>query len=77
MFNFAEATRLALEAGAAVQEPDAASAVKRALALLHDSRERRHMSEAGRKLCQRHRGATERHLALIAAAISAPTAARG
>lgn len=78
MFNFAEATRLALEAGAAVQEPDAASAVKRALALLHDGRERRHMSEAGRKLCQVHRGATERHLALIATATSAaPTATRG
>ena len=77
MFNFAEATRLALEAGAALQEPDAASAVKRALALLHDGRERRHMSEAGRKLCQRHRGATERHLGLIAAAMGAPTATRG
>jgi len=77
MFNFAEATRLALEAGAAVQEPDAASAVKRALALLHDVRERRHMSEAGRKLCQRHRGATERHLALITAAMGAATATRG
>ena len=77
MFNFAEATRLALEAGAAVQEPDAASAVKRALALLHDVRERRHMSEAGRKLCQRHRGATERHVALITAAMGAATATRG
>jgi 3-deoxy-D-manno-octulosonic-acid transferase len=65
MFNFAEATRLALEAGAAVQADDAASAVKRALALLRDARDRRRMSEAGRKLCQQHRGATERHLALI------------
>ena len=65
MFNFAEATRLALEAGAAVQADDAASAVRRALALLRDARDRRRMSEAGRKLCQQHRGATERHLALI------------
>ena len=79
MFNFAEATRLALEAGAAVQAADAAAAVKQALALVHDARARRHMSEAGRKLCQKHRGATERHLALIAAATAAaPTApARG
>ena len=65
MFNFAEATRLALDARAAIQAADAASAVKRALELLHDGRQRRHMSEAGRKLCQAHRGATERHLALI------------
>ena len=65
MFNFAEATRLAIEARAAIQAESAAAAVKVALALLHDPRERRHMSEAGRKLCQQHRGATERHLALI------------
>ncbi|OAI51518.1 hypothetical protein AYO46_01645 [Betaproteobacteria bacterium SCGC AG-212-J23] len=75
MFNFAEATRLALEAGAAVQATDAASAMRCAAALLHDARERRHMSEAGRKLCQAHRGATERHLALIARIATAP--ARG
>jgi 3-deoxy-D-manno-octulosonic-acid transferase len=66
MFNFAEATRLALEAGAAIQATDAASAVQRSLDLLHDAYARRHMSDAGRKLCQKHRGATERHLALIA-----------
>jgi 3-deoxy-D-manno-octulosonic-acid transferase len=75
MFNFAEATRLALEAGAAVQAGDAASAVRRSLALLHDARARRHMSEAGRKLCQKHRGATERHLALVGEILTAP--ARG
>jgi len=77
MFNFAEATRLALEAGAAIQAADTASAVKRALELLRDGRERRRMGDAGRKLCQAHRGATERHLALIAE-VMAPTApARG
>jgi len=78
MFNFAEATRLALEAGAAVQAGDAASAMKRAAGLLRDARERRHMSEAGRKLCQAHRGATERHLALIGAVMNGATVpARG
>jgi 3-deoxy-D-manno-octulosonic-acid transferase len=78
MFNFAEATRLALEAGAAVQAGDAASAMKRAGGLLRDARERRHMSEAGRKLCQAHRGATERHLALIGAVMNGATVpARG
>jgi len=74
MFNFAEATRLALEARAAIQAPDAAAAMKRALALLHDGRGRRHMSEAGRKLCHAHRGATERHLTLIASVTAAATA---
>jgi len=66
MFNFAEATRLALEAGAAIQAADAPSAVQRALELIHDDRQRRRMADAGRKLCLAHRGATERHLALIA-----------
>ncbi|MEA3194073.1 MAG: 3-deoxy-D-manno-octulosonic-acid transferase [Betaproteobacteria bacterium] len=77
MFNFVEATRLALEARAAIQAADAASAVKRALELLHDARERRHMSEAGRKLCQAHRGATGRHLALLAEVLAATAPARG
>ncbi len=63
MFNFAEATRLALEAGAALQAPDAASAVRQALELLGDERRRAAMASAGRELCLAHRGATERHLA--------------
>ncbi len=74
MFNFAEATRLALEAGAAIQAADARSAVQRALELVRDDRQRRRMADAGRKLCLAHRGATERHLALIAQ-VTAP--ARG
>lgn len=63
MFNFAEATRLALQAGAAVQAPDALAAVREARALLADPARRRAMGEAGRRLCTAHRGATERHLA--------------
>jgi 3-deoxy-D-manno-octulosonic-acid transferase len=74
MFNFAEATRLALEAGAALQAEDAASAVKRALELVRDGRRRRHMGDAGRKLCQSHRGATERHLALLGEVLAASAA---
>jgi 3-deoxy-D-manno-octulosonic-acid transferase len=58
MFNFAEATELALAAGAAIQ---AASPVA---ALLQDDTRRRTMSEAGRKFCERHRGAAERQLAV-------------
>ena len=63
MYNFAEATRLALEAGAAQQARDAADAMQRAGALLGDEAARRRMSEAGKKLCAAHRGATARHLA--------------
>jgi len=62
MFNFAEATRLAVKAGVVIQAPDAASAVHQALELLRDEEKRRRMSETGRKLCDQHRGATERHL---------------
>jgi 3-deoxy-D-manno-octulosonic-acid transferase len=61
MFNFAEATALAL------QVPDAAAAMRAASALLADAAQRRRMSEAGKKLCEAHRGATERHLEVISA----------
>lgn len=64
MFNFAEATRLALEAGAAIQVPDAGAAMSEALLLLSDSKKRAAMGEAGIKLCADHRGATQRHLQL-------------
>ena len=64
MFNFAEATRLALAAGAAVQAADAQSAMQAAFALLGDEERRRKMSAAGRKLCEAHRGATAHHLAI-------------
>jgi 3-deoxy-D-manno-octulosonic-acid transferase len=64
MFNFAEATRLALEAGAAIQVRNAAHAIRQALTLLHDPKRRDAMSEAGKRLCAAHRGATARHLAV-------------
>ncbi|HEX6317495.1 MAG TPA: 3-deoxy-D-manno-octulosonic acid transferase [Burkholderiales bacterium] len=64
VFNFAEATRLALAAGAAIQAGDAAGAVRQALELLADVSRRAQMAQAGRQLCASHRGATERHLAV-------------
>jgi len=64
MFNFAEATRIAVKAGVALQAPEAASAVRLSLELLLEPEKRRKMSEAGRQLCDLHRGATERHLAI-------------
>ena len=63
MYNFAEATELALQAGAAMQVPDAAAAISAALELLVNDAKRQRMSEAGRELCNAHRGATARHLA--------------
>jgi 3-deoxy-D-manno-octulosonic-acid transferase len=62
MYNFAEATRLAVAAGAAIQAADAQSAIRTALELIADPAQRQAMSQAGRKLCEMHRGATERHL---------------
>ena len=63
MYNFAEATELALEAGAAIQVADAAGAMSTAVHLLANVAERQRMGQAGRELCNAHRGATARHLA--------------
>ena len=63
MYNFAEATELALQAGAALQVADAASAMGAASELLANEEKRRRMGEAGKALCSAHRGATARHLA--------------
>jgi 3-deoxy-D-manno-octulosonic-acid transferase len=62
MFNFAEATRLAIVAGAALQVNDAEAAITQAAELLQKEEMRRAMGEAGRKFCESHRGATQRHL---------------
>jgi 3-deoxy-D-manno-octulosonic-acid transferase len=75
MFNFAEATRLALEAGAAVQATDAPEAMREALRLLFDPEERKKMGAAGKALCEAHRGATLKHLALCQVLLRVP--ARG
>jgi len=62
MFNFAEATRLALDAGAAVQAADATIAIRQAVALISDRKKRDEMARAGKSLCEAHRGATAKHL---------------
>jgi len=64
MYNFAEASTLALAAGAAIQAQDAADAVRLAVALLDDRSRRAAMSEAGLRLCAAHRGAVSRHVAV-------------
>jgi len=65
MYNFAEATRLALEAGAVIQVTDARSAVSEALELVSNPEKRNAMAAAGKKLCEAHRGATARHLEVL------------
>jgi 3-deoxy-D-manno-octulosonic-acid transferase len=65
MFNFAEATRLALEAGAAVQVTDAKAAIQEAVQLLSSPEKRTAMGNAGLRLCEAHRGATRRHLDVV------------
>jgi 3-deoxy-D-manno-octulosonic-acid transferase len=62
MFNFAESTRLAVDAGAAYQAKDAGAAIRFATELLFDAKRLAQMSAAGLKLCEAHRGVTERHL---------------
>jgi 3-deoxy-D-manno-octulosonic-acid transferase len=75
MFNFADVTRLAVRAQAALQVNDAGAALAAARALLDDSVRRTRMGDAGKRLCARHRGAAERHLAVCRALLTAP--ARG
>ncbi len=72
MYNFAEATRLALEAGAALQVANAAEAMRLALSLCKDRPRRERMGAAGKMLCAAHRGATERHLEVCRRYLSAP-----
>jgi len=67
MFNFAEATRLALDAGAAIETAGAAAAMRQASELLSDPEKRKAMGAAGKKLCEAHRGATQRHLEILMA----------
>jgi 3-deoxy-D-manno-octulosonic-acid transferase len=65
MFNFEEATRLALEVGAAVQAGDAAAAIRQGINLLSSPGKRAAMTQAGKKLCEAHRGATGRHVDVL------------
>jgi len=68
-FNFAEATRLALEAGAALQVADVAALAAALRALLADPPRRARMGEAGLRLMQQHQGATQRTLELLRAVL--------
>jgi len=69
MYNFAEASRFALEAGAAIQTEDAGAAIAQARALLLNSQQREKMALAGKTLCAAHRGATQKHLEILKALV--------
>ncbi|MGA7984159.1 MAG: glycosyltransferase N-terminal domain-containing protein [Burkholderiales bacterium] len=64
MVEFAEATRAALVANAAIRVVDAGEAIRVARNLLEIREWRERMALAGLKLSAAHRGATERHLAV-------------
>jgi len=64
-YNFAEATQLALEAGAAVQVRDARDALAAASELLKDSARSQRMARAGLEFTRSHQGATARTLELL------------
>jgi len=74
VFNFAEATRLALAAGAALQVSGATEAIGAAAAILADAGQQQRMSAAGRQLCAQHRGAAVRHLEAALGLLVAATA---
>ena len=64
MYNFAEASRLALAAGAAVEVADGAMLGERAGALLRDQATLARMSQAALAFSRAHQGATARNLAI-------------
>jgi 3-deoxy-D-manno-octulosonic-acid transferase len=64
-FNFAQATQLAVEAGAAVQVADVAQLTARLRELLGDAQRRERMGKAGLVLMRQHEGATRRTLELV------------
>ena len=64
-YNFEDAARQAIEAGAAHRVPDASAALHAALELLAHPERRAMMSERAAAFAAAHRGATQRTLALL------------
>jgi len=59
-FNFAEATREAVAAGAALRVADAPELIREVARLLEDPAQRNRMRAAGAAFLTAHRGATDR-----------------
>ncbi len=64
-FNFEDATRGAIEAGAAIRVADAQELAGTVGRLLGDADRRHTMSEAGKRFTDAHRGATQKTLTLL------------
>ncbi len=65
VYNFTEATELAIAAGAAIQVADAPRALATTRQLLRDTPRLQRMAQAGVELMRRHRGATGRAVEMI------------
>lgn len=65
VFNFQEATELAIDAGSAVQVADAAGAAREIAAILTDDHRREEMGKAGARFAASHRGAVDRLCSLL------------
>ncbi|MEW5878985.1 MAG: lipid IV(A) 3-deoxy-D-manno-octulosonic acid transferase [Pseudomonadota bacterium] len=74
MFNFEQATRDALDAGAAIQVGDAEAALRTMAELTSDSARLESMRAAALRFAQAHRGATARAAAIVEELLSAPAA---
>jgi 3-deoxy-D-manno-octulosonic-acid transferase len=70
-FNFAQATELAIEAGAAVQVLDASGVIAQLARLVADPAARRRMGEAGTAFAVAHQGATARTMRIVERVIAA------
>ncbi len=64
-FNFEEATEGAIEAGSALRVADAPALAGAVASLFRDPGRREAMAEAGRRFAEKHRGATERTMAML------------
>jgi 3-deoxy-D-manno-octulosonic-acid transferase len=64
-FNFEEATRLATEAGAALQVRDEQELGRAMAGLLPDGERRSRMGQAGQTLMRQHQGAAQRIVAVL------------
>ncbi len=73
MYNFAEASRLAVAAGAAIEVADAAMLGERAGQLLADQATLARMSQAALAFSRAHQGATARNLAICERLLQAPS----
>lgn len=74
MFNFEQATRDALQAGAAIRVDDAEAALRAMAELASDPARLASMRAAALRFAQAHRGATARAAAMVASFVNAPAA---